>query len=186
VSAPSGSIPALTTDRLVLRALEEADLDSYHQRLFADPEVMRYLPGGEPLPRERLDGAVERSRAHWESHGYGAWVVCEQETAQVIGQCGLRHLDEIEETEVFYALSRPSWGRGLATEAAWAAVGFGFDQGGLERIVAYAVPENGASRRVMDHIGMVFEAEARMWDLDLVRYAIDRRGFDRKRAGSAA
>jgi RimJ/RimL family protein N-acetyltransferase len=173
VSVPSGSIPSVTTDRLLLRAVEESDLDTYHRRLFADAEVMRYLPGGQPLPRERLDGLVERSEAHWQSHGYGTWVVCELTTGELIGQSGLRYLEEIEETEVFYALARPSWGQGYATEAARAAVQFGFDRGGLERIVAFAVPENVASRCVIDHLGMRFEDETRMWDLDLVRYGLD-------------
>jgi RimJ/RimL family protein N-acetyltransferase len=173
VSAAPGSIPSVTTERLLLRAVEESDLDTYHQRLFADPEVMRYLPGGEPLPRERLDGLVERSQAHWQSHGYGTWVVCELASGELLGQSGLRYLEEIRETEVFYALARAFWGRGLATEAARAAVQFGFDRAGLERIVAYAVPQNVASRRVMDHLGMCFEVETRMWDLDLVRYGLE-------------
>ena len=173
MSTATGSIPSVSTERLLLRAVEVSDLDTYHQRLFADPEVMRYLPGGQPLPRERLDGLVERNQAHWERHGYGTWVVRDLTTTELIGQCGLRHLEEIVQTEVFYALARHSWGRGLATEAARAAVQFGFDRARLERIVAFAVPENVASRRVLDHLGMRFEDETKMWDLDLVRYGLD-------------
>jgi RimJ/RimL family protein N-acetyltransferase len=73
-------------------------------------------------------------------------------------------------------------GRGLATEAARASLGFGFDRAGLERIVAFAVPENMASRRVMEHLGMQYEADTRMWDLDLVRYAVGPMEFRAKRA----
>jgi RimJ/RimL family protein N-acetyltransferase len=164
--------PPLTTERLLLRGVRPEDLDVYHARIFADPEVMRYLPGSQPLPRERLDGLVERSRGHWERHGYGVWVVCELSTGELIGQCGLRRLDEIPETEVLYALARPSWGMGLATEAAGAALEFGFDRAGLQRIVGFAVPDNVASCRVMEHLGMQLEGETRIFDLDVVRYAI--------------
>lgn len=170
----SVSIPELRTARLLLRAIQPEDVDAYHQRLFADPEVMRYLPGGEPLPRERLDGLVERSHGHWGQHGYGVWVVCDGADGQVIGQCGLRYVYEVGETEILYAYSRSSWGRGLATEAARATLDFGFGQTPLPRIVAYAVPENAASTRVMDKLAMRREGTDRLWDLDLVRYAISR------------
>jgi ribosomal-protein-alanine N-acetyltransferase len=166
------AIPELRTERLVLRAIREEDVDAYYQALFADPEVMRYLPGGKPLPRERLDGVVDRTHGHWNEHEYGVWVVCDGADGQVIGQCGLRYIDEVEETEILYAYSRASWGRGLATEAASSALSFGFEQTPLQRIVAYAVPANTASTRVMEKLGMTYEAAERLWDLDLVRYAI--------------
>jgi ribosomal-protein-alanine N-acetyltransferase len=108
--------------------------------------------------------------------------VCDGDTEELIGHCGLLYLDEIAETEVVYALGRRYWGRGLATEAAGAALEFGFTRTRLERIIALAVPANIASRRVMEHLGMRYEAETRMFDLDLVRYAIDWAGF-RARSG---
>jgi RimJ/RimL family protein N-acetyltransferase len=153
-----------------------------HARIFDDHEVMRYLPGGGPIPREQLEGAPERATKHWETHGYRVWLVCDRSTEELIGHCGLRYLDEIAETEVLYALARPYWRRGLATEAARASLGFGFDRAGLERMVAFAVPENMASRRVMEHLGMQYEADTRMWDLDLVRYAVGPMEFRAKRA----
>jgi RimJ/RimL family protein N-acetyltransferase len=168
----SGEIPEVRTERLLLRALQPEDVDTYHQRLFADPEVMRFLPGGEPLPRERLDGVVERGRDHWARHGYGVWVVCSAADGQILGQCGLRYVEEVDDTEILYAYARSSWGRGVGTEAAAAALGFGFDRAKLDRIVAFAVPGNRASTRIMEKVGMTYEAEARLWDLDLVRYGI--------------
>jgi RimJ/RimL family protein N-acetyltransferase len=180
VSDPS-AIPELRTARLILRAIQPEDIDTYYERLFADPDVMRYLPGGERLPRERLDGLVERSHGHWREHGYGVWVVCDGEDGEIRGQCGLRYVDEVDETEILYAYSRSSWGRGLATEAARAALDFGFEQTPLERIVAYAVPANTASTRVMEKLGMRYEADDRLWDMDLVRYAISRKEWERAR-----
>ena len=91
-----------------------------------------------------------------------------------MGHCGLRFLDEIGETELYYALGKPHWGRGFATEAAGAAMRFGFDRAGLSRIVAYAVPENRASTHVMEKLGMTYEEEASIFGLACVRYAIER------------
>jgi ribosomal-protein-alanine N-acetyltransferase len=178
VSTDSVPIPELRTGRLVLRAIQPEDIDAYYEVLFADPDVMRYLPGGEPLPRERLDGLVERSHAHWEQHGYGVWVVCDVTSGEVIGQCGLRYLDEVDETEILYAYARPTWGKGIATEGARAALDFGFEKAPLQRIVAYAVPANSASTKVMEKLGMRYEAEDHLFDLDLVRYAISREEWE--------
>ncbi len=180
---------SVQTDRLLLRPYTPEDLHAWHARIFADPEVMRYLPGGQPVPREQLDGAYERGVKHWETHGYGVWVVCDRHTGELIGHCGLRYLEEIAETEVLYALGRDHWGQGLATEAAAAALVFGFTRAGLERIIALAVPENIASRKVMEHVGMRYEAETRLFDLDLVRYALHRKEFlrgSRRQRGEAA
>ena len=176
--ADSMPVPELRTERLVLRGIQQEDVEAYYQRLFADPEVMRYLPGGEPLPRERLEGLVERSRGHWVQHGFGVWVACDATSGDVIGQCGLRYLDEVGETEVLYAYARPTWGKGIATEGARAALDFGFAQTSLQRIVAYAVPANRASTRVMEKIGMRYEAEDHLFDLDLARYAISREEWE--------
>jgi [ribosomal protein S5]-alanine N-acetyltransferase len=160
------------TERLVLRRLTEDDIDDYY-RLFTDPEVTRYLPTrGEPIPRESFDGAVERGALHWGTHGYGIWVVCEPDTGTLIGQCGLRFLEDIGETEVLYAFARRTWGLGYATEASRAALKWGFGRGLLDHVVAFAVPENAASTRVMEKLGMTVEGPVRIFGLDTVRYAI--------------
>jgi [ribosomal protein S5]-alanine N-acetyltransferase len=162
----------VVTERLVLRRVTEADVEDYY-RLFTDPEVTRYLPTrGQPIPWGSFEGLVGCSDRHWSTHGYGVWVVCDLEDGSVIGQCGLRFLDENGETEVLYAYARPWWGKGIATEAAVAALAFGFERTGLRRIVAYAVPENQASTRVMEKLGMVLEEPVEIFGLSTVRYAI--------------
>jgi RimJ/RimL family protein N-acetyltransferase len=162
------------TERLTLRPIESDDVDELHRAVFDDPEVMRYLPGGSPMPREQLNGSVERGRAHWDRQGYGVWVACDRATGRPVGHCGLRYLEEIQETELLYAFARSRWGEGLATEAGVAALAFGFGPAGLERIIALAVPENRASTRVMEKLGMSDEGKARLFELDLVRYGIAR------------
>ena len=76
---------------------------------------------------------------------------------ELVGWCGLGPLPtEESEIEIYYGLSSAAWGRGIATEAAAALLGYGFESAGLERIVAIVRPENPASRRVLEKIGMVY------------------------------
>jgi ribosomal-protein-alanine N-acetyltransferase len=167
-------VPELRTERVVLRGFEEDDLAIWNRVLFADPEVRRFLPIEEPLTDEELTGFLQRARAHWLARGYGIWAACDATSGALMGHCGLRHLPDVDETELLYALARPYWGGGLATEAAAAALAFGFDRTPLVRVVAYAVPENRGSTRVMEKVGMGFEAETDIFGLHCARYAIER------------
>ena len=173
MTEPIEGVPRRETGRLVLRAFGQEDVVPYHA-LFNDPEVTRYLPmQGEPVSMERIERAIERGREHWAACGYGIWAVEDAATSALIGQCGLQHLDDEGEVEVLYALSRASWGRGLATEAAGAAVKFGFDEVGLRRIVAYVVAANTASAGVIRKLGMELEAvDVDIFGLRCDRYAI--------------
>jgi len=167
-------IPEIRTARLLLRGFTESDLAVWNRTLFADPEVTRYLPIDGRLAGEQLEGAFRRGLAHLASHGYGIWAVSDGSTGAFMGHCGLRHVDDVEETEIFYALAQPFWGRGFTTEPAGAVLEFGLGSGGLARIVAYAVPENRASTNVMTKLGMRYEAETEIFGLRCARYAIER------------
>lgn len=167
-------IETLETERLILREFRAEDLETYARRIFADSEVMRYLPKRDALPEERAQRTMDFFMAHWTRFPYGPWAVVEKSGGELIGHCGLNFIAEIGETEVLYAYGRDFWGKGYATEAARASVEYGFRHAGLERIIALAVPENIASRRVMEHCGLVYERDAHLFGLDLVYYALNR------------
>jgi ribosomal-protein-alanine N-acetyltransferase len=165
------------TARLHLRPLEPRDLDDYYERIFADPEVMRTL-SGKPVPREAFDARIPQMMlGPWEERGFGPWIAVHREDGQVIGHCGVRYWDELGGVEVFYALARPYWGRGLATEGARASLRFGFEHLGIERIVAATRVDNLASRRVLEKIGMTFERTLKILGFEAVRYSISREDF---------
>lgn len=165
------------TERLLLRRFAEADLDAWHRAVFADPDVMRFLPPRAPVPRGEMADRLRRINDHWVSHGFGVWGVVLPERDEVIGHCGLRSVEEWPgDVEVLYALGRPWWGNGYATEAARASVRLGFERLGLPRIVGFALPENAASRRVLEKAGMRLRGETRLFDLDLVWYSVAREG----------
>ncbi|MEQ9330615.1 GNAT family N-acetyltransferase [Thalassobaculum sp.] len=152
---PEFRIPTVATGRLTLRPFVAADRPDY-AALRADPDVVRFLPGGEalvPFANEIAESRIAAFRDAW-SRGYGVWAVEETATGAFVGQAGLASMERSGEVEVLYALARPFWGLGYAREAAAAALRFGFEQVGLERIVAFVVPENAASSRVLEAVGL--------------------------------
>jgi len=146
---------SLRTSRLLLRPWRDEDIAGF-ARLSADPAVMRYLA---PFAdRTAMDAWVAAARRHWKDHGFGPWVVELPGEAPMIGVVGLSNLrfalPFAPAVEAAWRLARPYWGQSYAYETARAAVNDGFDRLGLEEIVAFTVPANRASRRVMEKLGM--------------------------------
>jgi ribosomal-protein-alanine N-acetyltransferase len=167
----------IETARLVLRPFTRADEPAL-AGLYADPAVTRFLPASTRPPAERAARVVHFFTEHWERYGYGVWAVVEKETGDVLGQCGLNFVPDVESVEVLYTLAQSAWGKGIATEAAAASIRYGFATVGLEQIVAFAVPENTASRRVMEKIGLYFACARHIFGLDTVQYTLSRDEYD--------
>lgn len=170
-------IPRIETARLLLRPFAEDDLDDYTRLIFADAEVMRYLPKRDLAPRERAERTLMVFAEHWSQHGLGAWAVTDKVSGELMGHCGLGPVPEAGEIEVLYSLGRPYWRQGIATEAARASVRFGYEYANLTSLIALAVPENIGSRRVMEHVGFVYEKDAYYFGLDLVQYRLQHEHF---------
>ena len=169
--------PRIETARLLLRPFTPTDLDDYTRLIFADAEVMRYLPKRDLAPRERAEWTIAIFADHWSQRGYGVWAVTDKLTRELIGHCGLNYVLEAGEVEVLYALRQDRWGLGFATEAACASARFGFEHANLARLIALAVPDNIASRRVMEHLGFEYEKDTHHFGLDLVQYSLPREYF---------
>ncbi len=153
---PRAQLPRdLRTNRLHLRRWRRADREPF-AALNADPDVAEFLPA--PLTRPESDTFLERIEQHFEVHGCGLWCVVAGGSSGV-GFVGLS-VPRFEARftpciEVGWRLARRFWGRGYATEAARAAVAFGFEELELEEIVSFTVPGNERSIRVMEKLGMV-------------------------------
>jgi RimJ/RimL family protein N-acetyltransferase len=148
-------LASLQTERLLLRPWSPADLAPF-ARLNADPRVMEHFPSVES--REQSDACAARIAAHFAERGFGLWAVEVPGVAAFIGFVGLS-VPRFEAAftpcvEVGWRLAAEHWGRGYATEAARAALAFGFEQLGLNEIVSFTVPANQRSRAVMERIGM--------------------------------
>lgn len=168
----------ILTDRLRLRPFREDDVPEHHRVVYGDAEVMRYMPGGVPRSVEQTRDVLARFAEHWADNGFGAWAVLNKRGGALLGQCGLQTLTGTPRVEVFYALGAAYWGQGYTTEAARAALRFGFEEAGLPEITALAVPENTASRRVMVKLGMEYRGIVTdYYDAKLACYLISREAF---------
>lgn len=148
-------IPAIETGRLILRPWREADQAPF-AALNADPEVMRHFP--RLLTREESDALADRIMTRMVERGWGSFAVEVKGGDPFIGFVG-PNVPSYEIpcgpcVEVGWRLARTAWGRGYATEAARAAVGFAFERLGLAEVVSFTVPGNTRSRAVMERLGM--------------------------------
>jgi len=145
----------LRTDRLRLRQWTAEDFAPFAE-LNTDPEVMRHFPA--TLSRQQSDALAERERTAIAERGWGLWAVEVVDGPSFVGFVGLTEqtfpAHFTPAVEVGWRLAGSAWGHGYATEAARAAVAFGFGELGLDEIVSMTVPGNERSRRVMERLGM--------------------------------
>jgi RimJ/RimL family protein N-acetyltransferase len=163
------------TSRLILRHFHIVDGEAM-DRVFGDPEVMRYGDGIKQPEwvRKWLRGCLEDYHQKW---GFGLWAVVEKENRDVIGLCGLSHFPDVggqPETEIGYRLARAYWGRGFATEAARAVRDYGFDALSISRLISIIDPRNIASIRVAEKTGLSYEKDVIFQGFHDAVYAIGR------------
>jgi len=132
--------------------MRPTDLDAI-SGLLGDPAVMRYYPA--TMSRDEAAGWIEWNLRNYAEHGHGLWII-ETLTGDFVGDCGLTWQDVrgVKELEVGYHVIPSMQGRGMATEAAAACRDFARDHALAKDLIAIIHPDNRASRRVAEHIGM--------------------------------
>jgi ribosomal-protein-alanine N-acetyltransferase len=148
----------LETKRLLLRRLIMDDLDDLFA-LYKDPEIRKYFPEG------ILNYEETKEELEWHMNGHpkypelGLWATIHKETGKFIGRCGLLPwtIEGQDEVEIAYLLDKSFWGQGLATEAAQGILQYGLEYLQLSRLICLIDPENIASQRVAERIGMSLE-----------------------------
>lgn len=135
---------------------------SLYRDLFADPAVADTLwPGalGGPRTTQQASEMLNADIRHWWQASFGPWVFFETATGVFVGRGGLRRttVGGRDCVEVLYAVRSDAWGEGNATEMATTAVAHA-RRLGLAEIVGFAAITNGASCRVLEKVGMRFEA----------------------------
>jgi RimJ/RimL family protein N-acetyltransferase len=152
----------LETERLLLRRLVMSDLDALFA-FYSDPDVIRYIPDAPRTYEETKEELEWFMNGHPRFPALGLWATIYKETGKFIGRCGLlpSTIDEQNEVEVAFALSKEYWGKGLATEAALGIVQYAFETLKLSRLICLIEHENRASIHVATKIGMAFEKEGK-------------------------
>jgi RimJ/RimL family protein N-acetyltransferase len=157
----TGTVERVETERMVLERLRPEHADE-QLRLLLDPRVSATLwPRAEPPTEADVLDGLSAKVEHWNRHGFGMWLLRDRETGEMVGRGGLQHTYTagLNDVEAGWAIVPERWGQGLATELAHAGVEVAFEHLGLLEIVAFTLPDNIASRRVMEKSGFAYERD---------------------------
>ena len=160
----------LETERLVLRMFREEDLEPY-LAICSDPEVMEFIGQGKTLNRLDTWRQIAVMLGHWQLRGYGSWAVEEKASGELVGRVGFINPADWPGLEIGWALSRASWGLGYATEAARAALQYGFSALGFPRVISLIHAENTRSIRVSERIGGAPDGATELLGMRVLVYA---------------
>lgn len=149
------------------------DHDSFHS-ICSDPHVMKYVGDGQPWSPQKTREFIERASATSATCGFGQWALIRSDDSKLLGFCGF--VDSDEGPEIGWRLAADSWGRGLATEAARAALKHAFDVLEFRRVIATVQAANRASIRVVEKLGMQPERSYQRNGREIIVFAVENRG----------
>lgn len=162
--------PPLETPRLRMRPFTEDDVDALHA-VFEHPDVAAWI---DVSTREDATVMIAKHVAHQVAHGYGQWAAEDGATGRLVGEVGLQVLEGGPDVEIGWVIARDRWGEGLAAEAAAPWLDVAWDHLGLDEVLAVIRPENAASRRVAEKLGMREEGTRHAYGRAMALYAISR------------
>lgn len=165
----------LETERLILRESVVSDAPDLFE-MNSDPEVLKYTGDAAFRSVEETEELI-RNYKDYKKYGYGRWTTVVKATNEVIGFCGLKYLEDINETDLGYRWKKQHWGKGYATEAGRACLQYGFENLELEQIVAQVLEENNASIKVLEKIGMSYWKQLNTEENPGLLYRIKRGNF---------
>ena len=152
---PASNKPMLETERLVLRPLSADEVDTLH-RISNEPNVRLHLWDNEQVSQATVKDLIAQSDRMLSEEKIGVFGVRMRGREDLLGFCGFVRLEGMQEAELWYELTQKVWGRGIATEAAWACVQYAFEEVDMERVIAGADAPNSASLRVIEKLGMSY------------------------------
>ncbi len=163
----------IATERMILRRFSVDDAGDFLD-LNSDPEVVRYA---EKTVMKSLDEArralLDAPLKDYDRYGYGRLAVILKADEELVGFCGMKFLPELGLNELGYRLKKKCWGRGLATEAAAATLGYARSTLGLDYVIALIVEGNSASVRVVEKLGMSHNGMEKYMGLDVMKYELN-------------
>jgi RimJ/RimL family protein N-acetyltransferase len=160
----------IETKRLLLRPLTLGDVDELIA-MHDHPDVARFL---KQLERATAEERLRLAEQEWLERSYGMFAVLDRLTGRFLGRAGQKHWEQFDETEVGWALRRDAWGQGYATEAVGACLDWGFESLDALYLTAMIHPENEASIRLAQRLGMSRLRADILLGEPVVVYSLDR------------
>lgn len=165
----------LETDRLVIRKLELDDA-AFILDLLNQPSFIRFI--GDRGVRGLEDARTyieDRALSSYEKNGFGPFAVELKASGLTIGIVSLLDREELDDVDVGFAFLPDSWRQGFASEASSAVLEYAFSELGLRRVIAITQPDNIASIRTLEKMGLTFDGTTRLGDedIDLLLYAVE-------------
>lgn len=167
------AIPTVETERLSLRPFREADVAVLFE-LLQEPDVVRFVGDRRVPTLQELWRSVAGWLGHWAMRGYGQWAIEERASGRLIGRAGIINPAEWPGPEVGYLLGREWWGHGYATEAAGAAMSWGFRELGIDDLISLIDPANHRSIAVATRLGETHRGETMLRGTSVLLYGISR------------
>jgi ribosomal-protein-alanine N-acetyltransferase len=172
-------VKELRTHRLIGTPAGPGDFADL-RRLHCDSRATATLSAdGRPFSEDQTRAFLDRAAEHWKLHGFGLWIFRDQASGDFVGYGGIKHaeVEGRDVVELAYALRSDHWRKGFATEIAMAALQHAFDTIHLDRIVAFTLPHNKASRGVMENCGFTYNRDITHTNLPHVLYILEARDF---------
>ncbi|MCV2366636.1 GNAT family N-acetyltransferase [Roseateles oligotrophus] len=151
---------ASATARLLLREPRADDLDAVFE-LHADPVCTRCSASATLGRRDEAQALLQGWLAHWQTHGFGYWVISAREQPDaVIGFGGVMHktIDGISGPYLYFRFRPQAWGQGFASEMALRALDLSFTVLKQAQVLAIVLPANTPSRKTLERIGMLLKS----------------------------
>jgi len=143
-----------------IRRINDRDIDALY-RVYSDPLGCKWVGDGLPITKEACERWVVVTQNNYKQRGYGMFAVeliedtqSQGDRGRAIGFCGLVHPGGQEVAEIKYALNRSLWGQGFGVELAGAMLTYALDRLDIDRVIATIAPQNAASIRIVERIGM--------------------------------
>ena len=163
---------SIETSRLILQPFESGDVEAAFA-WFGDPTVMRFTPTGPDASPQQTTARLRKYHEHQTAHGFSKWIILDRGSARPMGDAGLLMLKEYSWIDLGVRLAQSYWGKGLATEAAYAWVCAAFDDFQLDRLGAFVHPENLASIRLLEKLGFRIERQETIMGMNSIVFSLD-------------
>jgi RimJ/RimL family protein N-acetyltransferase len=173
-------MPMLETERLILRPFREDDIDLLAS-LMSNPDFMRFSSG--LRTRDETAALLDKVIGWDQANQPSQFALIIRSTGALVGLCGFLHqlVDDTDEIEIAYRLHPDYWNKGIATEAARAVRDHGFRDWKLPRVISLIHPDNRASQRVVEKIGMKPEKETVFRGFPTIVFSLSREVWSARR-----